>query len=218
MPERIWTLAPVDLGDLWEDCRRCFYLGLARGFPRPGGALRDPLERHLGAQLAGRRSESVAAGLAAGTLEVGHRSVQSGPIAIQVPDNSYRCVIRGAVELLIAFDDATLGVVELAAGGETGATARARRLHAWAHALESAGAGKVSALGVLVFEPASRAPTTAAATLSGAWRWVPVERDDPTFYGVLAEALSLLERPEPPGGAPLCPWCVYRDASRRTGY
>jgi len=31
------------------------------------------------------------------------------------------------------------------------------------------------------------------------------------------EALSVLEKPGPPGGAPLCPWCVYRDASRRTG-
>jgi hypothetical protein len=37
------------------------------------------------------------------------------------------------------------------------------------------------------------------------------------LFGFLAEVLSVLERPEPPGGAPLCDWCVYRDASRRTG-
>jgi hypothetical protein len=47
---------------------------------------------------------------------------------------------------------------------------------------------------------------------------MPFERDDSSFYGFLAEALSLLERPEPPGGTPLCAWCVYRDASRRTGH
>jgi len=201
MPQRIWTLAPADLGELWEDCRRCFYLGLARGFPRPGGALRDPLAPHLGAQLAGRRSESVAAGLAAGTLEVGHRSVQSEPIAIQVPDNSYRCVIRGAVELLTAQHRAERGLVELAAGGETGAAARARRLHAWTQTLESAGAGKVSVLGVLVFEP--RPAPEAAGGVSGAWTWEPLERDDSAFYGFLAEALSVLEQPAPPGGTAL---------------
>lgn len=58
----------------------------------------------------------VAPGMPAGVLEVGHRSVQSEPLAIQVPDYSYRCVIRGALDLTIALDDATLGVVEVSSG------------------------------------------------------------------------------------------------------
>lgn len=216
MSDRVWALAPDDLGTLWEECRRCFYLAAGAGFPRPAAERADSLERSLVAALGGRRTERVAAGLPAGVLEAGHRSVQSEPLSVQVPDASYRCVIRGALELLIVLDDATLGVVEIAGAEATGA-ARRRRLHAWATALESAGAGKVSTLGVLRFEPA--APRAdAPASVSGAWTWAPVERDDSAFYGFLAEALSLLERPAPPGGTPLCPWCVYRDASRRTGY
>jgi hypothetical protein len=216
MSDRIWTLAPADLGTLWEECARCFYLGAGGEFPRPVGGADASLELLVSA-LEGRRTERVAAGMPGGVLEVGHRSVQSQPLSIQVPDSSYRCVIRGALDLTVALDDATLGVVEVARA-EPRTAARGRRLHAWAHALESAGAGKVTALGVLLFRPAPSAPADAPVSVTGSWEWLPFERDDSTFYGFLAEALSLLERPVPPGGRPLCPWCVYRDASRRTGY
>ena len=216
MSDRIWTLAPADLGTLWEECARCFYLGAGGEFPRPVGGADASLELLVSA-LEGRRTERVAAGMPGGVLEVGHRSVQSQPLSIQVPDSSYRCVIRGALDLTVALDDATLGVVEVARA-EPRAAVRGRRLHAWAHALESAGAGKVTALGVLLFRPAPSAPADAPVSVTGSWEWLPFERDDSTFYGFLAEALSLLERPVPPGGRPLCPWCVYRDASRRTGY
>ena len=73
---------------------------------------------------------------------------------------------------------------------------------------------EVRALGVVAFEPDTAGP----AGLNGVWRWTPIERDDASFFGFLAEALPELARPAPPGGTALCPWCVYRDASRRTGY
>jgi len=111
MSDRIWTLAPADLGTLWEECARCFYLGAGGEFPRPVGGADASLELLVSA-LEGRRTERVAAGMPGGVLEVGHRSVQSQPLSIQVPDSSYRCVIRGALDLTVALDDATLGVVE----------------------------------------------------------------------------------------------------------
>lgn len=43
--------------------------------------------------------------------------------------------------------------------------------------------------------------------------WIEIPRDDGLLFGFLTEALALLERPEPPGGAPLCDSCVYRDAA-----
>jgi hypothetical protein len=218
MSDRMWTLAPADLGALWDECRRCFYLGVGAGFPRPAALLNgEVIGPHLVSALGGRRTNGVAPGIPAGVLEGGHRSVQSQPLSIQVPDALYRCVIRGALQLTIALDDASLGVVEVACA-EPRAAASARRLHAWAHALESAGAGKVSALGVLVFEPQAAPRSNGPIGVSGSWHWEPLERDDAAFYGFLAEALSLLEKPAPPGGSPLCAWCVYRDASRRTGF
>ena len=216
MSDRIWTLAPADLGALWDECRRCFYLGAGAGLPRPLAGADTSLDL-LVAALDGRRTERVADGMPGGVLETGHRSVQSQPLSIQVPDASYRCVISGALDVTVVLDDATLAVGEVARA-EPRTAARSRRLHAWAHALESAGAGKVSALGALLFRPAPGAAGDAAVSVTGSWEWVPLDRDDATFYGFLAEALSLLARPDPPGGTPLCPWCVYRDASRRTGY
>jgi hypothetical protein len=216
MSDRIWTLAPADLGTLWEECRRCFYLGVGAGFPRPLTGTDTSLDL-LVSLLDGRRTEGVAERMPGGVLEAGPRSVQSQPLSVQVPDFSYRCVIRGTLDLTATLDDSTLAVVEVTRA-EPRTAARGRRLHAWAHALESAGAGKVSALGALLFRAAPRAAADAPLSVTGSWEWVPLERDDSTFYGFLAEALSSLARPEPPGGTPLCPWCVYRDASRRTGY
>jgi hypothetical protein len=156
------------------------------------------------ASLDRKRTTDIAAGMPRGVLDVAHRSVQSEVLSIQVPEQSYRCVLRGALGMTLSLDDGTLGVLDVAVGGSTRS---ARPHHAWAHALESSGAGKVSALGTLVF-----------AASSQHWSWTPHERDDAGFYGFLAEALSLLERPAPPGGTPLCGWCVYRDTSRRTGF
>ena len=217
MSARIWSLTPDDLGALWDECRRCFYLAAGTGFPRPMATTTsaDGLERRLIDSLGDRRTETVDAGMPAGVFVRAHRSVQSEPMSVQVPDQWLRCHIRGVLDLLLALDDGTLGVIDVALAAPRTA-ARTRRLHAWAHALESAGAGKVSALGVLVSEP--RPARDPLAGVSGAWAWEPVERDDSAFYGFLAEALSVLELPAPPGGTPLCPWCVYRDASRRTGY
>lgn len=216
MSVRIWSLSPDDLGTLWDECPRCFYLAAAAGFPRPQPTVSGPdgLERRVIDSLGGCRTEDIAAGMPPGVVERAHRSVQSESLSVQVPDEWLRCHIRGVLDLLLTLDDGTLGVIEVALAGPS-SDARSRRLHAWTHALESAGAGKVSTLGVLAFAPR---PAWDARGVSGAWTWEPVERDDSAFYGFLAEALSVLEQPAPPGGTPLCPWCVYRDASRRTGY
>jgi hypothetical protein len=103
------------------------------------------------------------------------------------------------------------------------AAVHGRRLNACAYALDhpapTAGAlGPITRLGVLVFEPENfTSDASGAAVLSGGVGWVEIARDDGALFGVLAEVLAVLERPEPPGGAALCAWCVYRDASRRTG-
>jgi hypothetical protein len=69
-----------------------------------------------------------------------------------------------------------------------------------------------------VFEPQHfLSETGGLGSLTGGVRWIEIARDDAALFGFLAEVLSVLDRSEPPGGAPLCQWCVYRDASRRTG-
>ena len=220
MTDRSWVIAPDDLA-LWDQCRRCFYLAAAAEFPRPPAPHRTAalLGRRLLSGLQGARADKIADGMPSGLVDVGRHALRSAPLAVQVPDRAYRCVIRGDLDVVLRLEGDACGLAEVVVGApEPAAVAvHARRLHAWAQAVETpdAGAGKaVRALGVLAFEPED----DGAAGVTGTWRWAPIVRDDPAFFGFLAEALSVLAQPAPPGGTPLCAWCVYRDAGRRTGY
>jgi hypothetical protein len=218
--DRTWVLAPNDLG-LWDQCRRCFYLAAVAEFPRPGtpNRLAALIGRRLLSGLQGARADKVAEGMPPGLVDVGRHPLRSTPLSVQVPDRAYRCVIRGDLDVVLRLEGDACGLAEVVAGGPDAAAlpVHARRLHAWAQAVEAPSAGQrkdVRALGVLAFEPENDGP----AGVTGAWHWTPIPRDDATFFGFLAEALSVLAQPAPPGGTPLCTWCVYRDASRRTGY
>jgi hypothetical protein len=214
------TLDPADFTSLWDACTRCFYLAIANGFPRPQ-ADTPPTASLLGpiaTGLAGRRTETLAPGMPAGVLETGARKVQSAPIDVQVPEGILRCVLQGTLDFMVRGDDGACTIVELVLGQSDPAeeTAIARRLHAYAHAVERD--DTVAGLGVLCFEAGTITSAGAGAlTLAGRMRWQPIAREESSFFGFLAEALTLLERPTPPPGTALCPWCVYRDASRRTG-
>lgn len=224
MSSQFWTLSPSDFGSLWDDCPRCFYLHVARGFPRPAeppGAL----DARLKASCDGRRTQSLAPEMPAGVFQTGERPVHSHAFDVHLPDAIHRCVIRGALDVVVKLDDGGYALVDLATEGDGAepVVARGRRLQACAYALEhpasdAAALGPVTRLGVLVFEPEKfAAEGGGTGALSGGLSWIEIPRDDRPLFGFLAEALSVLERPQPPGGVPLCPWCVYRDASRRTG-
>ena len=219
-----WTLSPSDFGSLWDECPRCFYLHVARGFPRPGPTPAT-LDARLKASCDGRRTQTIAPEMPAGVFHVGERAVDSDAFDVHLPDAIHRCVIRGTLDVVVKLDDGGWALVDLATAGAAGeqTVARGRRLQACAYALEhpAAGAaalGPVTRLGVLVFEPEKfGAEAGGVGAFSGGLSWIEIPRDDGALLGFLAEALSVLERPQPPGGVPLCPWCVYRDASRRTG-
>ena len=219
-----WTLSPSDFAGLSDECRRCFYLRVARGFPRPVLASSE-LDARLKASCEGRRTETIAPDMPAGVLEIGERRVESDVLDVHLPDAVQRCVIRGTHDVIARLDDGGFAVIDLVTGAETTErlTARGRQLEACAYAFEhpspdTPALGPIARLGVLVFAPEKfAADAGGVGTLSGGLTWVEMPRDAGGLFGFLAEALSLLEQPDPPGGTPLCPWCVYRDVSRRTG-
>lgn len=228
MSRRCWTLSPSDLAFLWDECPRCFYLQVVCGFPRPRASVPEAvirIDEQMKTGCGGRRTEALAPGMPAGVLELGERRVESEPVDVHLPDAVHRCVIRGRLDTAVRLDDGGHAVVDLETGAWPAAhgALHARRLHAYAYALEhaapgAASLGRITRLGRLVFEPEKFTRDSGGlAALSGGFTWIDIPRDDGLLFGVLAEVLSVLERPEPPGGAPLCEWCVYRDASRRTG-
>ena len=220
MTDRTWVIAPNDLA-LWDQCRRCFYLALAVDFPRPPSPnrLAALIGRRVLSGLQGARADKIADGMPAGLIDVGRHALRSAPLTVQVPDRAYRCIIRGDLDVILRLEGEACALVEVVVGTPEPTTlaANVRRLHAWAQAVETPGSGdgrSVSALGVLAFGPHGEGP----AGVTGTWSWTPIARDDATFFGFLAEALSVLACPTPPGGTALCTWCVYRDVARRTGY
>jgi hypothetical protein len=229
MSQRCWTLSPSDFAGLWEECPRCFYLKVARGLPRPepgqaGAAAR--VAEQMKVSCDGRRTEQIAPEMPAGVFEIGERRVESEPLDVHLPDAVQRCLVRGTHDAVVRLDDGGYALADVAIDGRPAAdlaAAPGRRLLACAWALEhpAPGApalGPVTRLGLLLFAPEKFARDAAGGgALSGGVSWLEIRRDDSRLFGFLAEALSALERPEAPGGAALCPWCVYRDASRRTG-
>lgn len=220
-------MRPADLDALWEECPRCFYLDVVRGFPRPEPPpppVAAQIDAQLKAWVEGRRTETLAPEMPAGVFELGERWVESRPLDVHLPDAVRHCLMRGRLDTVVRLDDGGWAVVDFKTSERRpDRVALSRRLHAYAWALEhpAPGAlalGPVTRLGLLLFEPekfAREAGGTGA--LTGGLCWIEIPRDDATLFGFLAEVLLVLERPEPPGGAPLCAWCVYRDASRRTG-
>src|SRR5688500_16821657 len=182
------TLDPADFTSLWDACTRCFYLAIASGFPRPRAETppATPMIDRIAAGLAGRRTETLAAGMPAGVLETAARKVQSAPIDVQVPEGILRCVLQGTLDLTVRGDDGAYTVVELALEGpdDAEAPARARRLHAYAHALERD--DTVAGFGLLYFEADSVASAAGALTLGGRLNWRPIARDESSFFGFLA--------------------------------
>ena len=113
-----------------------------------------------------------------GVFATGARKVQSAPIDVQVPEGILRCVLQGTIEFAVRGDDGAYTVVELALEEPDDAetTARARRLHAYAHALERD--DTVVGLGLLYFEADSVASAAGALTLGGRLHWRPIARDE----------------------------------------
>lgn len=228
MAGECWTLSPSDFAFLYEECKRCFYLKVVSGFPRPRTAMPKiftVIDEQMKACFEGRRAETVAPEMPAGVFEYGERSVESRPLDVPVPDKVYRCRLRGRFDTVVRLDDGTYAVIDFktAARQDAHIPLYARQLHAYALALENPapgrfGCGPVSRLGLVIFEPEKFSHDVAGpVALAGGVSWLEIPRDDGGFLGFLSEVLTLLAEPRPPGGAPLCPWCVYRDAGRRTG-
>ena len=226
MSNRSWKLSPSDFAFLWEECKRCFYLKVVRDFQRPRAIMPkifNVIDAEMKKCFAGKRTSNVVPALPAGVIDHADAWVGSTPIA--VPRHSSTCYLSGKLDTVVKFDDRSYGVIDFKTSERRAdhIPLYGRQLHAYAYALEHAAAGKlalrpVTRLGLLVFEPNGFAGSgDRTASLSGGLTWIEIPRDHAGFLAFLAEVLDVLDRPNPPGGAPSCEWCIYRDTSRRTG-
>ena len=229
-----FKLSPSDFAFLWDECKRCFYLKVARGFPPPQqpfprifGIIDEQMKNWFG----GKRSETMAPGVPAGTVRFGDGWVESTPVKLK--GRSATCYIRGIFDAIIELEDGGYAVIDFKTTRMKRSSLEkyGRQLHAYAYALENAAEGQtalspVRSLGLLVYEPSSFAQTGsaavqmegAAAALGGKLAWHGIERDEKMFRRFLGQVLDVLEAAEPPPPSPGCAMCKYRDGARRTGY
>jgi hypothetical protein len=221
-----YKLSPSYLTFLWNECPRCFYLKVVRGFDRPWSGLPrifTQIDSLMTGFFQGLSTAEVAPELPEGVIQHSQRWVTSEEIAL--PGHNVRCYISGRFDTVVAFSDGTFGVVDYKTSRPKPEQVGfySRQLHAYAYALENAAAGKlglgpISRLGLLVYEPLAM-ERTADGRLAylGDVTWLECPKDYDRFLGFLEEVVTVLEMPDGPPSSPECSWCRYREEARRVG-
>jgi hypothetical protein len=212
-----WRLSPSDLTFLYEECRRCFWMKVVGGLPRPRApfpkvfSLLDAQTKRF---FAGKRTQEIAPELRPGRVVHGERAVRSGHLLI--PGHRRPVLLRGRFDTAFRFDDRTFGLVDFKTTGprDEHIALYGRQLHAYALAAENPAPGSlflrsVSQLGLLCLEPTTMVRLRGGIAYRGQAHWVEIPRDDEAFLAFLAEVLTVLDRKTPPLPAPNCQFCDY---------
>jgi hypothetical protein len=220
LPGEPWKLSPSDLTFLFDECARCFWLKVARGFARP----RTPfprifglLDSHAKEHFAGARTELLAPDLTPGRVIHGDRGVRSEPLT--VPGHRRPVQLRGRLDSAVAFDDGSFGIIDFKTTepkphhvGLYG-----RQLHSYALATERPARGSlrfscVKMIGLLCLEPVGLADVDGGLGYLADAHFIEIPRDDDAFLGFLSRVLQVLESPDPPEPADACEFCRYLNA------
>lgn len=216
-----WKLSPSDLTFLWDECPRCFYLKVARGFNRPSApfpSIFNRIDRLMKDFYMGKPTSELAQELPEGVVRFSGKWVSSQPISL--PGHRATAFIRGIFDTVVAFSDGSFGVIDFKTTQPRTEHVDfySRQLHAYAYALEHPQPGKfsltpVTRLGLLCVEPVlmDSHPTGQVAYL-GEVSWLEIPKDEGAFLGFLDQVLTLLQEPSPPASSPDCAYCSYREA------
>jgi hypothetical protein len=212
-----WKVSASDLTFLFDECRRCFWLKLVGGLPRPRApfpkvfSLLDAQTKRF---FERKRTQQISGLLPPGRVIQGERAVRSTLLAL--PGHRRPLLIGGRFDTALRFDDGTFGILDFKT-----TTPRTdhidlygRQLHAYALAAENSAPGAlhlqpVTRLGLLCVEPTAMVRHRGGVAYRGEPHWVEVPRVDRDFLRFLREVLSLLERPTPPLPSPNCAFCDY---------
>jgi hypothetical protein len=218
-----WRLSPSDFGFLWNECKRCFYLKVARGYYRPFGVfpkIFQVIDRLMKEQFEGREISELVPELPRGKVQSGKKQVESAPI--EVPGHPGKCYIYGNFDTVVKFESGGYGVIDFKTTEIKAdkAALYSAQLHAYAHALENPAPGAmglkpVTTLGLLCVEPSvSERSPEGIYSFRGKSAWIGIPRDDAGFRKLLGEVLDILGKPEPPPAGGGCDWCAYREKAR----
>lgn len=219
-----WKLSPSDFAFLWEECKRCFYLKVARGFFRPRTpfpGIFSVIDKLMNEYFNGKPNSEISEMLPMGVVKYGESLVESRALTLPGRESTY--FIRGRFDSVLEFEDGSFGIIDF----KTTSTHSAhlplytRQLHAYAYALENPAPGylalsPITRLGLVCVEPDELVrDARGRISYAGNVEWKEMARDDAAFDAFLGEVVGLLEEPEPPASGRRCDFCRYRTATRK---
>jgi hypothetical protein len=223
--KRIYKLSPSDLTFLWDECKRCFYLKVTRGYRRP--AIGFPkifirIDQLMKDHYLDQSTKAISPSLPEGKVHLTGRWVESE--SISDPDHQAEVYITGMFDTVLKFDNGSFGVVDFKTTEvkDEHVNFYARQLQAYAYALEHAAPTKlslkpISVLGLLCFEPRQMdQDEQGRLTYSGQVVWQPCPLDENTFLSFIREVMAVLDQEEPPDAGEKCEYCKYRELARVT--
>jgi len=222
----VYKLSPSDFTFLWEECKRCFYLKVKNGFPRPFPPFPKMFIKIDGLQkkyFSGKASNFISAKLPSGKITLGEKWVESKPI--KFPDMDSSCFIKGKFDSILEFDDKSFGIIDFKTSDPKSehTPLYSRQLHAYAQALENPAEGKlklspISRLGLVCIDHQQMDYDNKSQQVYYKCNktWIEIQRNDKEFLDFLKEIVILLDKEELPDSDPKCPWCEYRDKTKRT--
>ena len=217
-------LAPSDFGFLWDECRRCFFLKVARGIGRPRTIMPSiftAIDGQMKTWSTGKSTQELCDDLPPGRVAYAGNWVESRPVTPR--DASLSVYVRGPFDTVLQFDDGSYAVADFKTSKQKPENVEkyGRQLHAYAHALENPATGKlglspVRRLGLLVYEPtAFDATPSGVARLDGSLKWMEIPLDMHGFHEFLGEVVDVLSMATAPDPAPGCSWCAFRASTRQ---
>lgn len=218
-----FKLSPSDFAFLWQDCKTCFYLKVARRWERPRTIMPkifNVIDNAMKKCFEGARTEALGLGLPPGVVRFGEKWVESD-VVHHGPTDCY-AYVRGKTDTILEFDDASFGVVDFKTSDtkEANVGIYGRQLHAYAEALNFPAEGKLkltptNKLGLIPFSPDTflHVPNETAGSLGqlvGNLSLIEIPYEPERFLEFLGEVITVLGGPRPPD-QPKCEWCIHRN-------
>jgi len=220
---QLYKLSPSDLTFLWDECKRCFYLKVVRGYRRPTipfPKIFSRIDLLMKDFYLDKSTHIIHADLPEGKVLTSGKWVESE--IIHFDGYTAECYLKGIFDTVLQFNDGSYAVVDFKTTevNDEHIGFYARQLQAYAYALEHPAANSlsfkpISRLGLLCLEPRHMHQDEQGQLIySGKTTWQEVPLDETSFLNQLKEVMAILELPEPPEAGEKCEFCRYREQAR----
>ncbi len=220
-------LSPSQLTFLYDECKRCFYLTVMRGFKRPSTPMPKiftKIDLAMKNYFMGRACGEISDELPAGRMFMASRWVESAPMVF--PNHSLQPYFRGVFDAMLEFDCGGYGLIDFKTSEYVPSQLPfyKRQLNSYVYSLEHPAPEKLSLepithMGLVYYTPEDLIKFDEGhLSLKGIAHWKKIERDDADFLRFIDEVLTVLELPEPPEPDPDCEYCRYRALGRENQY